>query len=121
MLGTAQTLAWASSYYLPAINADRIAHDLGLSSTWFFAAFSGALVISAMVGPRVGRTVDAIGGREVLAFSNVVIAAGLVISPSHTRKLIERYGAGVLVFSSALSVAALLGLCTLPFKSAIAR
>ena len=77
VLGTTQTLAWASSYYLPAILADRIAHDLGISSTLFFAAFSGALVISAMVGPRVGRTVDAIGGREVLAFSNVVIAAGL--------------------------------------------
>ena len=78
VLGTTQTLAWASSYYLRAILADRIAHDLGISSTWFFAAFSGALVISAMVGPRVGRTVDAIGGREVLAFSNVVIAARLV-------------------------------------------
>jgi MFS family permease len=77
VLGTTQTLAWASSYYLPAILADRIAADLGISSTWFFAAFSGALVISAMVGPRVGRTVDAIGGREVLAASNVIIAAGL--------------------------------------------
>jgi hypothetical protein len=39
-LGTAQTLAWGSSYYLPAILADPIAHDLGISSTWFFAAFS---------------------------------------------------------------------------------
>ena len=77
VLGTTQTLAWASSYYLPAILADRIAVDLGISSTWFFAAFSGALVISAMVGPRVGRTVDAIGGRELLAASNVIIAAGL--------------------------------------------
>ena len=77
VLGTTQTLAWASSYYLPAILADRIADELGISSTWFFAAFSGSLVVAAMVGPRVGRTVDAIGGREVLAASNVVIAAGL--------------------------------------------
>ena len=77
VLGTTQTLAWASSYYLPAILADRISDELGISSTWFFAAFSGSLVISAMVGPRVGRTVDAIGGREVLAASNVIIAAGL--------------------------------------------
>ena len=30
------------------------------------------------MGPRAGRTVDAIGGREVLAVSNVIIAAGLV-------------------------------------------
>jgi predicted MFS family arabinose efflux permease len=77
VLGTTQTLAWASSYYLPAILADRISEDLGISSTWFFAAFSCSLVVAAMVGPRVGRTIDAIGGREVLAASNVVFAAGL--------------------------------------------
>jgi predicted MFS family arabinose efflux permease len=79
VLGTTQTLAWASSFYLPAILGDRIAQDLDMSSTWFFAAFSAALVVSALVGPRVGRTVDAIGGREVLAVSNVVLAAGLTI------------------------------------------
>jgi predicted MFS family arabinose efflux permease len=79
LLGTTQTLGWASSFYLPAILADRIATDLGMSSTWFFAAFSAALVVSAMVGPRVGRTVDAVGGREVLASSNVIFAIGLVV------------------------------------------
>ena len=77
VLGTTQTLAWASSYYLPAILADRIANDLGIGTSWFFAAFSASLVVAAMVGPRVGRTVDAIGGREVLAASNIIIAAGL--------------------------------------------
>jgi predicted MFS family arabinose efflux permease len=50
-----------------------------MSSTWFFAAFSAALVVSALVGPRVGRTVDAIGGRDVLVVSNVVLAVGLAI------------------------------------------
>jgi predicted MFS family arabinose efflux permease len=79
LLGTTQTLGWASSFYLPAILGDRIAQDLGVSSTWFFAAFSGALVVSALVGPRVGRTVDAVGGREVLAASNVILAAGLAV------------------------------------------
>jgi predicted MFS family arabinose efflux permease len=79
VLGTTQTLAWASSFYLPAILGYRIAQDLEMSSTLFFAAFSAALVVSALVGPRVGRTVDAIGGREVLAVSNVVLAAGLAI------------------------------------------
>ena len=79
MLGTAQTLGWASSFYLPAILGDRIAQDLGMSSTWFFAAFSAALVISAMVGPRAGRTVDAVGGHEVLAVSNIMLAVGLAV------------------------------------------
>ena len=79
VLGTSQTLGWASSFYLPAILGDRIAEELGTSSTWFFAAFSAALVVSAMVGPRTGRTVDAIGGRAVLAVSNLVFAAGLAV------------------------------------------
>jgi predicted MFS family arabinose efflux permease len=78
-LGTTQTLAWASSYYLPAILADPIARDLGVSSNWIFAAFSGSLVISAMLGPRVGRQIDLVGGRSVLSISNLTLAAGLAL------------------------------------------
>ena len=78
-LGTTQTLAWASSYYLPAILADPIARDLGVSSNWIFAAFSAALVLSAFLGPRIGRQIDLVGGRPVLSMSNVVFAAGLTL------------------------------------------
>ena len=78
-LGTTQTLAWASSYYLPAILADPIARDLGVSSNWIFAAFSASLVISALLGPRIGRQIDLVGGRPVLSMSNLTLAAGLVL------------------------------------------
>src|SRR6266852_1914045 len=78
-LGTTQTLAWASSYYLPAILADPIARDLGVSSNWVFAAFSASLVISAVLGPRVGRQIDLVGGRSVLSISNLTLAAGLAL------------------------------------------
>jgi len=78
-LGTTQTLAWASSYYLPAILADPIARDLGVSANWIFAAFSGSLVIAAMLGPRVGRQIDLVGGRPVLTMSNLTLAAGLAL------------------------------------------
>jgi predicted MFS family arabinose efflux permease len=78
-LGTTQTLAWASSYYLPAILADPIARDLSISSNWVFAAFSAALVISAVLGPRVGRQIDLIGGRPVLTISNLALAGGLAL------------------------------------------
>jgi predicted MFS family arabinose efflux permease len=83
-LGTAQTLAWASSYYLPAILADPIARDLGISSNWFFAAFSASLVISGLLGPRVGRQIDRVGGRQVLCISNVVLASGLALLGAST-------------------------------------
>jgi len=65
-LGTAQTLAWASTYYLPAILAAPMARDLGVSIPTVFAAFSVALVISALVGPKAGSLIDRWGGRPVL-------------------------------------------------------
>jgi len=49
-LGTAQTLAWASSYYLPAVLAAPMARDLGVSTPTVFAAFSAALLVSAALG-----------------------------------------------------------------------
>jgi len=78
-LGTTQTLAWASSYYIPAILADPIARDLGISSNWVFAAFSASLVLSALLGPRIGRQIDLVGGRSMLAISNLTLAAGLLL------------------------------------------
>lgn len=78
-LGTTQTLAWASSYYLPAILADPIARELGISGTAVFAAFSAALLFSAALGPAAGRAIDRRGGRGVLCLSNLVFAAGLAL------------------------------------------
>jgi MFS family permease len=78
-LGVAQTLAWASSYYLPAILAAPISAAVGVPSAWVFGAFSAALLIAAFAGPAVGRVIDRHGGRGVLALSNVVLAAGLLL------------------------------------------
>lgn len=78
-LGTTQTLAWASSYYLPAILADPIARDLGISSNWVFAAFSASLILSGLLGPAVGRRIDTFGGRQVLSISSGVMALGLTM------------------------------------------
>jgi predicted MFS family arabinose efflux permease len=78
-LGAAQTLAWGSSYYLPAILGDPIADSLGIGRPAFYAVFSGSLLLSAFLGPAVGRAIDNKGGRGVLAISNLVLAAGLVL------------------------------------------
>jgi predicted MFS family arabinose efflux permease len=78
-LGATQTVAWASSYYMPAILGAPIARALHLPTSVFFGLFSGALLLSAVVGPSVGRLIDRHGGRHLLAASNLVIAAGLLI------------------------------------------
>jgi MFS family permease len=72
-------LGWASSVYLPAILADPIAHDLGISANWIFGAYSGALVIAGLLGPRIGRQIDRVGGRPVLSLSSLTFAGGLVL------------------------------------------
>ncbi|MBV8736306.1 MAG: MFS transporter [Alphaproteobacteria bacterium] len=78
-LGVTQTIAWASSYYMPAILGAPIAAALHLPSSVFFGLFSAALLLSAIIGPSVGRMIDRHGGRGVLAASNLMIAAGLII------------------------------------------
>lgn len=78
-LGTAQLLAWASSYYLPAILAQPIARDLGLSPSFIFGALSGALAIMGLLGPSIGAVIDRLGGRNVLVASNLLLASGLII------------------------------------------
>ncbi len=76
-LGTAQTLAWASSYYLPAVLAAPMAHDLGVATPTVFAAFSVALIVSALLGPFAGRAIDRHGGRPVLVGTNLLFVAAL--------------------------------------------
>ncbi|MBY0468811.1 MAG: MFS transporter [Burkholderiaceae bacterium] len=76
-LGSAQTLAWASSYYLPAMLAAPMARDLGVSTPTVFAAFSVALIVSALLGPKAGAAIDRLGGRPVLIGTSLVFAAGL--------------------------------------------
>jgi len=78
-LGTAQTLAWASSYYLVAILAAPMAAELGVATPTVFAAFSGAMVVSAIVGPWAGRLIDRHGGRPVLVATNLLFATALAL------------------------------------------
>jgi predicted MFS family arabinose efflux permease len=76
-LGIAQTLAWGSTYYLPAMLATPMAKDLGVSAPTVFAAFSAALIVSALIGPSAGRMIDRTGGRSVLVATSLIFALGL--------------------------------------------
>jgi MFS family permease len=77
-LGAAQTLAWASSYYLVAMLAAPMARALAVPTPVVYAAFSLALVVSAVVGPLSGRWIDRHGGRPVLMATSGLFALGLL-------------------------------------------
>ena len=98
-LGTAQTLAWASSYYLPAMLATPMARDLGVSAPTVFAAFSLALIVLALIGPWAGQWIDRHGGRRVLMATNLVFCpgsggAGLSPRPVDLGRCLGGLGAG---------------------------
>ena len=59
--------------------ADPICESLHLSRSWFFGIFSAALLLSGLLGPAAGRMIDRHGGRDVLACTNLLFAAGLVL------------------------------------------
>ena len=64
-LGTAQVLAWGSTYYLLAILAEPISAELGVRTPWVFGALSAGLILAAFLGPTAGRLID-IGAPDAL-------------------------------------------------------
>ncbi len=78
-LGLTQTLAWATTFYLPAVLIRPVATATGLSPTLLVGGFSWALLISGLTSPIVGRRIDHSGGRGVLAAGTLVMAGGLAI------------------------------------------
>jgi MFS family permease len=76
VLGSTETLHWASSYYLPAVLGAPIAAGIGISTDAFFGLFSAALLLGAAISPWVGRLIDKHGGRAVLTAASAIIATG---------------------------------------------
>ena len=92
-LGTTQTLAWASSYYLPAILADPIARDLGVSSNWVFARLLG--LAGAVRPARPAHRAPDRSGRRPVGAVDVQSGAGGGTGAARLRDLDPRAGAGL--------------------------
>ena len=76
-LGIPQIITWGSGFYLPAILAVPISKDLGIPTETLFWAFTISLLVSGLIGPRIGKAIDRLGGRRVLPFGNLAFALGL--------------------------------------------
>ena len=81
-LGITQIFSWGSSYYLLAVLAKPIAADTGWSLSLIIGGLSLGLLAGGLVSPRVGRTIDAYGGRSVLAASSLLIGCGQLVLAS---------------------------------------
>lgn len=84
-LGVPQIIGWGSGFYLPAILAVPISKSIGINTDTFFWAFTFSLMVSGLLGPRVGRTIDRIGGRRVMPLGNLVFALGLLVMSFSTQ------------------------------------
>ncbi|MGH7118179.1 MAG: MFS transporter, partial [Acetobacteraceae bacterium] len=78
-LGTVEVISWGVSFYLPAVIAAPAALSLHASKFAILGGFSWALLAAGVIAPRIGRQIDRIGGRLVVAASTLVIAAGLAL------------------------------------------
>jgi predicted MFS family arabinose efflux permease len=95
-LGVTQTLAWASTFYVPATMIGAASAEFGVSRTVLLGGFSLALLVCGLCSPMVGRRIDRSGGRGVMAVSALVTAAGLATLSASTA-LWTWYGAWMVI------------------------
>jgi MFS family permease len=79
VLGFTQTLAWATTFYMPAVIIGAASSTLGESPTVLLGGFSWSLLVAGLTSPRVGSWIDRAGGRGVLAIGTIIMAIGLVV------------------------------------------
>lgn len=103
-LGMTQVLAWGTTFYIPATMIAAASETLGASRTVLLAAFSWSLLVAAFCAPRVGRTIDAVGGRRVLVAGAVITCGGLLVLAAAPSVLVWFAAWTVLGFGMALSL-----------------
>jgi hypothetical protein len=78
-LGVAQIVSWGTLVYAIAVLAAPIRNDLGVGDVTLFGGFSAGLIISAAASPWIGRRIDAVGGRGVLAAGSALAGIALAV------------------------------------------
>ena len=74
-----QVVGWGVLYYAFPVMLPALTRDTGWSATTTTAAFSAALVVSALVGIPVGRLIDAAGPRRVMTAGSVLGATAFAV------------------------------------------
>ena len=91
-LGFTQTLAWATTFYIPATMMGEASATLGVSRTVLLGGFSWSMLVSAFCAPRIGRFIDRRGGRPILIAGALITCVGL-LALSTAASLVHWYAA----------------------------
>jgi predicted MFS family arabinose efflux permease len=76
-LGFTQIVGWGTTYLMPSVLGRDLQRDLGLSPELVFAGITVMDAISAVCSPRVGKIVDRLGARSLMAAGSLVYALSL--------------------------------------------
>jgi len=76
-LGFTQIVGWGTTYLMPSVLGRDLQRDLGLSPELVFAGITVMFAISAVCSPRVGKIVDRLGARSLMATGSLVYALSL--------------------------------------------
>ena len=104
LLGIGQICAWGTLYYSFAVTGPLIAREFGISLPSAVLGYSALLVAGAFAAPTVGRTIDRLGGRAVLAGGAVVGALGLTTIGLAPGPLVYAIGCLILGIAVAMSL-----------------
>ncbi|MGV3633830.1 MAG: MFS transporter [Pseudorhodoplanes sp.] len=77
VLGVTQILGYGTTFYLLAVLANPMSAETGWDLSQIAAGLSIGLLTAGMSAPLVGRIMDRIGGRPILAFGSLCFAIGL--------------------------------------------
>lgn len=77
-LGFTQIVGWGTTYLMPSVLGRQFQEALGLSPELVFGGITVMFAVSAVCAPRIGKVVDRIGARGLMAAGSVVYALSLV-------------------------------------------
>lgn len=76
-LGFTQIVGWGTTFLMPAVLGRHIGDSLGLASEIVFAGITVMFGVGSLLAPQVGRLIDRIGARTIMASGSAVYAVSL--------------------------------------------
>ena len=105
-LGFTQIVGWGTTYLMPSVLGRQLQEQLGLSPELVFSGITVMFAVSAVCSPRVGKVVDRIGARSLMAAGSLVYALSLAALAN------SQGPASYLVCWAAMGIASALALST---------